>query len=83
MSPTKAPPSKAMQELLVMQMRAALTVVHALNAEDLEAWVDAAEHADTMGPFLDPTLWIAAHDDLRLMIDHARLLLKLRKALPA
>jgi hypothetical protein len=42
--------------------------------EDFDGLIQSAEHADTLGPFMDPTAWSAGHDLLRLVIDNAQTL---------
>lgn len=40
------------------QLRAINTVVDGVDEGDLERFIAACQHADTFGPFLDPTAWM-------------------------
>lgn len=41
---------------------------------DLDGFIQKAEKADTVGPFIDPTLWTKANGKLRAIIDMAKAL---------
>ena len=43
-----------------------------VNTLDLAAFIEKAQHADTLGPMLDPTLWMKGGKNLSLVIDVAR-----------
>jgi hypothetical protein len=38
------------------------------DALALQAFIATAEKSDALGPYLDPTLWMAGHEDLRRVI---------------
>lgn len=69
------------QQAVAAQVRAVLTVVRGLDEDRLERWIEACERADAIGPFLDPTAWIAGHQKLADLIEASRSLLELRKVL--
>jgi hypothetical protein len=72
-------------DYLAMQSR--LQVIAQLAAdtdpETIEAFIRQAEHADTLGPFMDPTAWSAGHDRLATVIRHARALAAFRREVTA
>ncbi len=50
-----------------------ILVVAGMVAEmPLRDFIADAERADTVGPFLDPTLWQAGHENLAVILDIAR-----------
>lgn len=59
--------SDLLYQTTLMQIRAICTVVHALNDDDLTAFIRANERADTIGPFIDPTLWMAGHRNMNTL----------------
>ncbi len=44
----------------------------------LDEFIAAAEKADVVGPFVDPTLWMKGHDKLGDVLDIARALRNLK-----
>jgi hypothetical protein len=70
-------------EYYVMQQRVEMLsrLLIATDPERLAAFVAQAERADSIAPVLDPTAWIAGHDRLRVVIEHARAMAKARKAI--
>lgn len=55
--------SKGQVQQMVAQLRAIATVVHALDASDLRAFIEDREHAMSIGPFMDPTAWMQSGFD--------------------
>ena len=47
----------------------------------LRKFITDAERADTIGPILDPTLWIRGHDNLATILDIARSLLRFQEVI--
>ncbi len=47
---------------------------------DLIGYLNAIEHADTIGPIIDPTLWIKGHEQMYKMKKLAENLLKFQAA---
>ncbi len=47
----------------------------------LREFIANAEKADTIGPLLDPTLWIRGHDTLATILDIARSLLRFQEVI--
>lgn len=70
-------------EYTVMQNRLQVIgqLVIGTDPETLDAFIRQAEHADTVGPFLDPTMWRDGHDRLATVIRHARALASFRAEL--
>ena len=52
-----------------------------LTLEELDDFIRTCERADTIGPFLDPTAWMKGHDQMKVMVEHARALRTFRKAI--
>lgn len=50
---------------------------------DLEGFIAMAERADSVGPLLDPSRWIAARENLALVLTLARKLRAVQVALPS
>ena len=65
---------KAMQDRIELIARLVLET----DADALGEFIAMAEHADTVGAFIDPTLWTRGHDRLRTVIAHARALASFR-----
>lgn len=68
-------------EYLVMQSHVALIarMVIEIDGGTLEAFIARAERADSIGPLLDPSLWMLGHEGLRGVITHARALARCRR----
>lgn len=49
------------------------------DPEALAAFIAQAETADTVGAFMDPTLWMRGHERLQTVITHARGIARLRR----
>lgn len=67
---------KATQDRLELLARLALDT----DPDVLEAFIRQAEHADTVGAFLDPTAWMRGQTALKFVIVHARALAAFRRA---
>lgn len=46
----------------------------------LAEFIERAETADAIGPYIDPTLWTRGHDALRRVKKHARALREFQRA---
>lgn len=46
----------------------------------IPAVIDAAQRADTLGPIVDPTLWMDGHGNLRRQVEILRAVLAFRDA---
>jgi hypothetical protein len=80
---TASPPALTQDEHVRVQSQIQTLAGLALRAvtdDELEAFIEAGERAQTLGPFLDPTAWMAGTDQLRLVLEHARALQRFRKA---
>lgn len=62
---------KAVRDSLMLCIQA-LAGNPMLTDEQLERFVRACEHADAIGPFIDPTSWMQAHGRLDAMTEDAR-----------
>lgn len=62
------------------RIRTIYTLAAATDDEALGEFIREAEHADTVAPLLDPTLWLRGRDQLALVIRHARALAAFKKA---
>jgi len=63
------------QEYLKVQGQI-LALARSVRDIPLDEFIEAGEHADTVGPFLDPTLWREGHGNLQKIMDLARALRK-------
>ena len=60
-----------------MQLAALVTIVRGMPLEEFVATIKSAE---TVGPFLDPTLMMVAYDKLRVVKSHAQAALDFKRA---
>ena len=61
------------EEYLMVQNKI-LTVTALVQRIPLDEFIQAAEKADTVGPFVDPTLWREGHANLEWILKVARVL---------
>lgn len=66
------------QDSLQLILRIA-TTTPALSLRNLDRFIRQSEYADTLGPFLDPTLWMQGKDKLDAMTEDAKALRSLIK----
>ncbi len=66
------------EEYLELQQRIIL-LANLVKGMPLKEFIEAAEKADVVGPFVDPTLWRLANENLAVIIDLARRLLKFQE----
>lgn len=65
---------------VLTQLRLINTIMMGGPSDDeLQAFIDANEHADSIGPLMDPTAWMQAHDNIRAIQRSARALQRHRK----
>ena len=56
---------EAVSECEYIAIQSQIITIGTLVADlDLNGFLQAISHAETMGPFLDPTLWIRGHRNL-------------------
>lgn len=69
-------------EYVAMQSRLELIARLAVETDEttLDLFIAQAERADTLGPLLDPSLWLMGHAGLRGVITHARALARFASA---
>lgn len=70
-------------EYLAIQQRVELIARLILDTDPrtLAVFIRVAERADTLGPFMDPTAWVAARDSLVMVLAHARAVAAARKSI--
>lgn len=68
-------------EYQAMQDQVALlsSVILGIDAEELAEFIGMAERANSLGPVLDATAWTRGHDQLRVVIAHARAIAAARR----
>ena len=69
------------EEYIAVQNRVELLSRLILDTDPrtLATFIEQAERADTLGPFMDPTAWVQSRDALKMVIRHARALAAARK----
>jgi len=49
------------------------------DPEVLDEFASMGEHSDAIAPLVDPTAWMAGHDRLRMVIEHAQAIASARR----
>jgi hypothetical protein len=67
-------------EYVAMQQRVELIsrILVDTDPDQLGAFIDQAERAEAIAPFVDPTAWMRGRDNLAMVIDHARAIRRAR-----
>lgn len=59
-----------------------MTLAAVLRELPLKAMLEKIDHADTLGPFMNPTLWTVGESKMRIVRKTCAALYKAQKALP-